>query len=742
MTLRTPGLAEHLTQRAARPPLHPLAHPLEHPPRANDPASLWRVAVLLFAVVCGSAHLASKPTLSNEESFVAATSREMLQRHARGEPYALLEPWFSGEVRVKKTPLPYWTCIASSWLFSTLHHGWNAPIQITELSTRAPAVLYLILISLVCFEFGRRAYSTTAGAIAGLLCSASVFGLKWGQNGSAELGLAFFCLLTLFLAWSAAGLGPSRKRLWMWIATAIAATLGMLQKAPMPLLFCGPPILLLLLAQLRPAAPVNLLRDWRLALAGLVFLLGSAAWPAWIAATHPGAADVFWHETVGRFTGDMTVAARQAQLAATPDAANTALSQPSTTTHPNASPPPPPATLPYSISEPNFALPARPSTQRTEQQIKQAKANIALYLKAILVYSFPWSFSILVAPLAVLFARQWRSSAPASLYLLAAAILPLTVLCLSAGREERYIVPLLPVLFLPLAAHYQDLFAQGRPRIRTLVGITCGLCFVLALVLFATACLAAGIDLHNDPPALIERSSHIAASIGISMTSLAEQLVSLTAELAPIYEPLRWPLACLFGLIAIATAAAAALYARSREQAAFCILILLPLTCAGLFRPALAPLLDSGHEERSFANWMNDHVPPNADIRWIGTQNATLIYYAQRPMQRLLTPESEALFERNRTYSTGEYRTLIDQAAKLIASDQLVFLAGEQEAFDRAVQILALRRGQPFPDYTVEARIGPENSRHTIVCISNRRQLELRKRTNTTHSPPPAGPTP
>lgn len=238
----------------------------------------WTV-VLAFYDLDGGARF--EPT----DAWVAQTAREMLESHE------WIIPRFSGEVRLQKSPGPYWVVMA----VSLLRGG-----SVDEVSTRIPnAVAAVVLVAMV-FWLARRIAGERAAIFAGFAASSSVLVLYWSHRGASDMGLTALLTVSLGTLWAGSGHEAAGwKRNFLWMVGYFAAGCAMIYKLPMPLACIGIPAVVYVVVQRK----WNIFRSWW-HIAGLVlFCVPWLPWVILVCATEPTAIFKWRVEFWDRFTG-------------------------------------------------------------------------------------------------------------------------------------------------------------------------------------------------------------------------------------------------------------------------------------------------------------------------------------------------------------------------------------------------------------------------------------------------------
>jgi len=221
------------------------------------------------------------------DCWVAQTAREML---AAGD---WLVPRFSGEVRMQKSPGPYWAVMLTS-----LPRGG----VVDEVSARIPSAIAAVVLVATVFWLTRRIAGDRAAIFGGMAAASSALVLWWSHRGASDLGLATCTTLALAAVWIGAECEPAgRKRAALLLLGYFAAGVGMLYKMPMPVVAVGLPAV----------AYVVLLRRWSLLASGwhlvglLLFLLPWLPWVVGVSLVEGAALGKWKVEFLDRFTGDL-----------------------------------------------------------------------------------------------------------------------------------------------------------------------------------------------------------------------------------------------------------------------------------------------------------------------------------------------------------------------------------------------------------------------------------------------------
>ena len=226
----------------------------ENNPIGNHATRSYRLSVLALA---GMALLLCLYCLDGgigmdeHECLVAEPAREML------ESGDWMIPRFAGMVRLRKTPLPYWTVAAISAIGG----------EVTTWTARLPSALSGAATVLVICWLGSMLFGRRAGLVCGFVMATSLATLFYSHDAAADMQLTFWCSLCYALFYRAlvalraeggsnasasgqpcpgeSGRPPAPARWWFYAFYA-AFGAAMLAKGPMP----GPVVALPLLVYL------------------------------------------------------------------------------------------------------------------------------------------------------------------------------------------------------------------------------------------------------------------------------------------------------------------------------------------------------------------------------------------------------------------------------------------------------------------------------------------------------------
>src|SRR5580700_10465067 len=240
-------------------------------PHGLRAASYWALALVFVAVYVGS--MFSPGLLDDADATHSEAAREMF---VSGD-YVTLH--VNGVRYLEKAPLPYWL-VAFSYRI----------LGVSDFSTRLPMVLSVLLLGVLAFCWGRRAFGERTGIYAGLFVftCAGVYLFTRVLIPDVLLSLLIAAALYFFLT----ALEPDAAP-WRWYAGYAMMALGVLTKGLIALVFpCGAAFFFLLVT-----GEWRRWREFRF-LSGLALFLAIAApWHILAGLRNPGTADhhgFFW----------------------------------------------------------------------------------------------------------------------------------------------------------------------------------------------------------------------------------------------------------------------------------------------------------------------------------------------------------------------------------------------------------------------------------------------------------------
>jgi 4-amino-4-deoxy-L-arabinose transferase-like glycosyltransferase len=234
-------------------------------------AAYWALAVVFVAVYVGS--MFTPGLLDDADSTHAEAAREMV---VTGD-YVTLH--INGVRYLEKPPLPYWL-VAISYKV----------LGVNEFSTRLPMVLSVMLLGVLAFCWGRRAFGERTGIYGALFVytCAGVYLFTRVLIPDVLLSLLIAAALYFFLT----ALEPEAPA-WRWYAGYMMMALGVLTKGLIALVFpCGAAFFFLL-----ATGEWRRWREFRLFSGLALFLAIAVPWHILAGLRNPGTADhhgFFW----------------------------------------------------------------------------------------------------------------------------------------------------------------------------------------------------------------------------------------------------------------------------------------------------------------------------------------------------------------------------------------------------------------------------------------------------------------
>jgi 4-amino-4-deoxy-L-arabinose transferase-like glycosyltransferase len=239
--------------------------------RRGSRVSCWALAVVFLVVYVGS--MFTPGLLDDADSTHAEAAREMV---ATGD-YVTLH--INGVRYLEKAPLPYWLVAVSYKV-----------LGVNEFSTRLPMVLSVMLLGVLGFCWGRRAFGERTGIYAGLFVytCAGVYLFTRVLIPEVLLSLLIAAAMYLFLT----ALEPAAGA-WRWYAGYAMMALGVLTKGLIALVFpFGAAFFFLLVT-----GEWWRWREFRLISGAALFLAIAAPWHILAGLRNPGTAEhhgFFW----------------------------------------------------------------------------------------------------------------------------------------------------------------------------------------------------------------------------------------------------------------------------------------------------------------------------------------------------------------------------------------------------------------------------------------------------------------
>jgi 4-amino-4-deoxy-L-arabinose transferase-like glycosyltransferase len=211
--------------------------------------------------------------LDDADSTHAEAAREMV----RSGDYVTLH--INGIRYLEKAPLPYWL-VAFSYKV----------LGVNEFSTRLPMVLSVLLLGVLAFSWGRRAFDEPTGIYAGLFVYTCAGIYLFTRILIPEVLLSLLIAGSLYLFLTAL---ESDAAAWRWYVGYVLMALGVLTKGLIALVFpCGAAFLFLLVT-----GDWRRWKEFRLVSGLVLFLAVAAPWHILAGLRNPGTANhpgFFW----------------------------------------------------------------------------------------------------------------------------------------------------------------------------------------------------------------------------------------------------------------------------------------------------------------------------------------------------------------------------------------------------------------------------------------------------------------
>lgn len=520
------------------------------PPRRTWPAMLALAMLLGGLLFVG---LGRDLPLRSHEALVAETARNMLLgRPATLDDGSRPSPWLVPNFN--GVPRLRKTPLPY-WTVAGLARLTGA---VDEWSARLPSALAALGTALIVLALVRRQEGRLASLAAAAALVTSAEFLICARSALSDMPLTFFCTASLAAVWMAVETGGGRRFAWL-LVTGAAAGLAMLAKGPVPALVLPLPygvaaaiMIRRLVRQKEPLETRGAQWGWTLCgilAAGILFLAIALPWPLYVWWQIPHAADIWRGESVDRSLGD------------------------------------------YGHNE-----------------------AVYFYLVRLPLLIAPWTiFFVHGLVLAVQRARREAAARQWQAFLGACLLCPFIGLSLCAGKQDHYILPVLPACAVYIAVSVRHWLEPASPQVertgRRLIGGHAAAVFLIAVaggVLYGMA--RSGWVAHGLPSLL---PSPLAG--GVLLLALLTAPGSALAFVCAYLGRLRWSLAIL-----IATFAAAFLAAS----------------------PTLIRATDRATIAADFARQVRRQVPADAPLFSLVGSNNTVIFYAERAIPILPGPES------------------------------------------------------------------------------------------------------
>ena len=211
------------------------------------------VAVILLFLVVYAGSLFTPPLLDDADSTHAEAAREM---YATGDWVTL---HVNGVRYLEKAPMLYWLDAISYHVFG-----------VNEFATRLPDTLAMLLLALLAWRWGRRAFGDRAGVYAALFVVTSAGFYLFSRMQIPEPLLALFISASLYSFLTALETGKA----WRWYAGYACVALAVLTKGLLALVVVGGTAVLFLAV----SGEWRRWREFRLVTGLLLFFAIAAPW--------------------------------------------------------------------------------------------------------------------------------------------------------------------------------------------------------------------------------------------------------------------------------------------------------------------------------------------------------------------------------------------------------------------------------------------------------------------------------
>lgn len=239
-------------------------------------------AVIVFSILNGSWAL-SKKTISNHESLVSVTAREMLNS---GD---WIVPTCNGEVRLQKTPLSYWLVASIAKITG----------QVDETSARLPSAIFAILISAAILYYVSGWLGFRVAAVSAVVWSSSLGFIRYSHIARPEMALTFFITICFCSFYSIVNAQNRKEQVVQSLIFWISFGLGNLAKGPAPIPMVGVPLFFYVLFYKK----WNIIPKMLPIVGTLIFLAISLPWPIAVAYKMNWDMTLWKHEFVDRLFG-------------------------------------------------------------------------------------------------------------------------------------------------------------------------------------------------------------------------------------------------------------------------------------------------------------------------------------------------------------------------------------------------------------------------------------------------------
>ncbi|MCX5655252.1 MAG: glycosyltransferase family 39 protein [Planctomycetota bacterium] len=438
---------------------------------------------------------------------------------------------------------------------------------VDEWTARLPSALAALGTALITLALVRRWDGRLASLAAAATLVTSAEFLIAARSALSDMPMTFFCTASLAAVWMAVETRGARRFAWL-LATGAAAALAMLAKGPVPAIVLPLPLavaaVIMLVRLVRPKDPLKARgAEWAWTLGGvaagtLVFFAIAMPWPVYVWLKVPQAIDIWRAESVDRSTGD------------------------------------------FGHQEP-----------------------IYFYVIRLPLLLAPWTVFFIHG--LVVAARRVRREPAARAWLLflgAWFVGTLAAISAAAGKQDHYLLPLVPACAAYIALSLRHFLQPSSPRAER-AGIRVMQAHGFALIVLCVAGFLALVHLSMQL-GLLPPTPHISQDFAAFFFKKG------------LHVPAAYILIiCLVG--GIATAVLAVPQGLHRSLAA------LVATFAAVFLLAMSTMIgpvDRAAVAADFGRKIRTVVPADAPLfSYVGSNN-TVIFYAGRPIPILVGPDS------------------------------------------------------------------------------------------------------
>ena len=433
--------------------------------------------------------------------------------------------------------------------------------RLDEWSARLPSALSALGTVLILAALLGRWCDRMTALFGGAILATTLGFLTLARTALADMPLTFFISASLAALWMGVEASGRRRFAWFILAGA-AAGLAVLAKGPVPLITFPAPYLVavgFILARLRrPRRPEESGRgEWAWTLGGVavatvVFLAIALPWPAYVALRVPGAMAIWHAESVGRAAGEL------------------------------------------GREEPPW-----------------------FYFLRLPLLVAPWTvFFLCGLVLALGRARRAAQDRPWLLFVGAWLLGPLAAFSLAAGKQEHYILPVLPAAAVYTALAMRHFLAPAPPRT---AWTGRGLLIAQGAAAFLGGILGpAGYLLLRQAPG------------GLAALGLPPHLAT-AAVLGP---------AAVLGILGIAGGLVALVLGVRRRLVASQVVLFATLAAAFVWAwPTLIGPMDRSATAANFARQVREWVPAEAPFFAFSDPNHTVLFYLDRTLPVLRSAE-------------------------------------------------------------------------------------------------------